>query len=52
MQIKALNTVDHKNKDVSLCEAVECREEVVSFLTSKANIKFLMYIDSREEEGS
>lgn len=51
MQIKALNTVDHKNKDVSLCEAVECRE-VVSFLTSKANIKFLMYIDSREEEGS
>lgn len=44
--------MDHKNKGVSLCEALECREEVVGFLTSKANIKFVMYVNSREEERS
>lgn len=32
-----------------MCGAVEYRKEVASFLTSKANIKFDMYIDSRGE---
>lgn len=49
---KTFDAVGHKNKDVNMCGAVECRKEAASFLTCKANITFVIYIDSRGEERS
>lgn len=47
---KASDVVGHGNKGASMCGVLECRKEVASFFTSKGNIKFVTYIDSRREE--